>query len=100
QKTLIEKVIREEEISFYKTLEIGLKRIDQVCIDTTAAGKKVIDGKVVFELYDTFGFPVDLTSLIARGYDLSIDEKEFEKNLEAQKTRSRAATAVDTDDWI
>lgn len=100
QKTLIEKVIREEEISFYKTLEIGLKRIDQVCIDTTAAGKKVIDGKIVFELYDTFGFPVDLTSLIARGYDLSIDEKEFEKNLEAQKTRSRAATAVDTDDWI
>ncbi|MBX3163421.1 MAG: alanine--tRNA ligase [Bacteroidetes bacterium] len=100
QKTLIEKVIREEEISFYKTLEVGLKRIDQVCIDTTTAGKKVIDGKIVFELYDTFGFPVDLTSLIARGYDLSIDEAGFEKNLEAQKNRSRAATAVDTDDWV
>ncbi|MCE3259446.1 MAG: alanine--tRNA ligase [Bacteroidetes bacterium] len=100
QKILIEKVIREEEQSFYKTLEVGLKRIDQVCIDTNAAGKKVIDGKIVFELYDTFGFPVDLTSLIARGYDLSIDEKGFDKYLEEQKNRSRAATAVDTDDWI
>jgi alanyl-tRNA synthetase len=100
QKILIEKVIREEELSFYKTLETGLKRIDQVCIDTTAAGNKIIDGKTVFELYDTFGFPVDLTSLIARGYDLSIDEKEFDRCLEQQKTRSRAATAVDTDDWM
>lgn len=100
QKILIEKVIREEELSFYKTLEVGLKRIDQVCIDTNAANKKVIDGKVVFELYDTFGFPVDLTSLIARGYSLSIDETGFEKYLKEQKDRSRAATAVDTDDWI
>ncbi|MBL7900650.1 MAG: alanine--tRNA ligase [Bacteroidia bacterium] len=100
QKMLIEKVIREEEISFYKTLELGLKRIDQVCIETRAADKKVIDGRVVFELYDTFGFPLDLTSLIARSYELSIDEKEFEKALEEQKNRSRAATQVDTDDWI
>jgi alanyl-tRNA synthetase len=60
----------------------------------------VIDGRVVFELYDTFGFPLDLTSLIARSYELSIDEKEFEKALEEQKNRSRAATQVDTDDWI
>ena len=100
QKILIEKVIREEEASFYKTLEVGLKRIDQVCIETNGAGKKVIDGKVVFELYDTFGFPVDLTSLIARGYDLSIDEKSFDAYLTEQKNRSRAATAVDTDDWM
>ncbi len=100
QKILIEKVIKEEEHSFYKTLEVGLKRIDQVCIDTTASGKKVIDGKIVFELYDTFGFPVDLTSLIARGYDLSIDEKAFEHYLDEQKNRSRAATVVDTDDWM
>ncbi|MDI1355726.1 MAG: alanine--tRNA ligase [bacterium] len=99
QKILIEKVIKEEEQSFYKTLELGLKRIDQVCIETTAAHKKVIDGRIVFELYDTFGFPVDLTSLIARGYDLSIDEKSFEKHLDEQKSRSRAATAIDTDDW-
>ncbi len=101
QKILIEKVIKEEEISFYKTLEIGLKRIDQVCIDLTASHTgKVIDGKVVFELYDTFGFPLDLTSLIARGYDLSIDEEEFNRLLTEQKNRSRAATSVDTDDWI
>ncbi len=100
QKLLIEKVIREEELSFYKTLEIGLKRIDQVCIDTNTAHKKVISGKIVFELYDTFGFPIDLTSLIARGYDLSIDEKEFETCLLEQKNRSRAARAVDTDDWL
>ncbi len=101
QKLLVEKVIKEEEIAFYKTLEIGLKRIDQVCIDLTALKtSKVIDGKVVFELYDTFGFPLDLTSLIARGYDLSIDEESFNTHLKAQKDRSRAATAVDTDDWV
>ncbi|MBI2721121.1 MAG: alanine--tRNA ligase [Bacteroidetes bacterium] len=100
QKLLIEKVIKEEELSFYKTLDIGLKRIDQVCLDTNSANKKIIDGKVVFELYDTFGFPVDLTSLIARGYDLSIDEEGFKKYLEEQKARSRAATAMDTDDWM
>lgn len=100
QKMLIEKVIREEELSFYKTLELGLKRIDQICIDTRAENRRVIDGRLVFELYDTFGFPVDLTSLIARSYELSIDEKAFETALEEQKTRSRAATQVDTDDWV
>jgi alanyl-tRNA synthetase len=100
QKLLIEKVLKEEEISFYKTLEYGLKRIDQVCIDASAAKTKVIDGKVVFELYDTFGFPVDLTSLIARAYDLSIDEASFNKYLQEQKDRSRAATSIDTDDWV
>lgn len=100
QKILIEKVIKEEEISFYKTLEIGLKRIDQVCIDLTQAHKKVIEGKVVFELYDTFGFPLDLTSLIARGYDLSIDEEGFKALLEEQKNRSKVATSVNADDWV
>ncbi len=101
QKLLIEKVIKEEELSFYKTLEIGLKRIDQVCIDLTSKHTtKVIDGKIVFELYDTFGFPLDLTSLIARGYDLSIDETEFNRLLDEQKNRSRASSIVDTDDWM
>ncbi len=100
QKLLIEKVLKEEEQSFYKTLEFGLKRIDQVCIEANAKKEKVIDGKIVFELYDTFGFPVDLTSLIARGYNLSIDEEGFNKYLQEQKDRSRAATNVDTDDWV
>lgn len=101
QKVLVEKVIKEEEISFYKTLEFGLKRIDQVCIDLTNSKKgTVIDGKVVFELYDTFGFPLDLTQLIAKSYDLSVDEAGFTKYLEEQKNRSRAATSVDTEDWV
>lgn len=100
QKLLIEKVIREEEQSFFKTLEIGLRRIDNVCLNLAQEHKKVIDGKVVFELYDTYGFPVDLTSLIARGYNLEIDTDGFNAALEEQKNRSRTATTVDTDDWV
>ena len=100
QKLLIEKVVKEEEISFYRTLETGLKKIDAVCIELANKKGKEIDGKVVFELYDTFGFPLDLTSLIARGYGLSIDEKSFNEELEKQKNRSREASVVETDDWI
>jgi alanyl-tRNA synthetase len=102
QKELIEKVVREEETSFYRTLDSGLKRIDSVCIELSTKHKdvKVIDGKTVFELYDTFGFPLDLTALIAKGYELSIDEEGFKAELEKQKNRSRAATAIDTDDWV
>lgn len=100
QKLLIEKVIKEEEISFFRTLENGLKRIDQVCANTIKEKKQIVDGAIVFELYDTFGFPIDLTSLIARGYGLSIDEEGFQKELEKQKNRSREATAVDTGDWV
>ncbi|HET6225152.1 MAG TPA: alanine--tRNA ligase [Bacteroidia bacterium] len=100
QKLLIEKVIREEEVSFFRTLENGLKRIDQACIVTSGKKEKVIDGKIAFELYDTYGFPIDLTALIARGYDLTIDEVGFQTELEKQKKRSREATAVDTGDWV
>lgn len=99
QKLLIEKVIKEEEIAFFRTLENGLKRIDQVCANVIKEKKQIVDGAVVFELYDTFGFPIDLTSLIARGYGLSIDEKGFDAELEKQKNRSRQATSVDTGDW-
>jgi alanyl-tRNA synthetase len=99
QKLLIEKVIKEEESSFFRTLENGLKRIDQVCANILKEKKQIVDGTTVFELYDTYGFPVDLTSLIARGYGLSIDEAGFQKELEKQKNRSREATAVDTGDW-
>ncbi len=99
QKLLIEKVIKEEEIAFFRTLENGLKRIDNVCIAISNEKKQVVDGATVFELYDTFGFPMDLTSLIARGYGLSIDEAGFQVELEKQKNRSRAATAIDTGDW-
>lgn len=100
QKELIHKVITEEENSFFRTLEQGLKRIDIVISDTKKSGAKLIDGTVVFELYDTFGFPVDLTSLIARENGLEIDEKVFEEELTKQKDRSRAATAIETDDWV
>ncbi|MBK7181991.1 MAG: alanine--tRNA ligase [Bacteroidetes bacterium] len=100
QKLLIEKVIKEEELSFFRTLENGLKRIDQVCANTIKDKKQIVDGSIVFELYDTYGFPVDLTSLIARGYGLSIDEAGFQVELEKQKNRSREANAVDTGDWM
>ena len=77
QKVLIEKVIKEEETSFFRTLELGLKRIDQICIKLNSDKKNVVPGKEVFELYDTFGFPVDLTNLIAEGYRMTIDEGSF-----------------------
>lgn len=100
QKVLIEKVIREEEVAFFRTLEQGLKKIDQVCITLSNSEKKIVDGTVVFELYDTYGFPADLTSLIARGYNLETDEEGFQKELEKQKSRSREAAQVDTEDWM
>jgi alanyl-tRNA synthetase len=100
QKELVEKVIREEEASFFRTLEQGLKRIDTVIKSTKQSMGDFIDGKAVFELYDTYGFPVDLTSLIARENGLSIDEISFNKELQIQKDRSRSATSIETDDWV
>jgi len=100
QKLLVEKVIQEEENSFFRTLENGLKKIDSICIELNKKHEKIVAGKDVFELYDTYGFPIDLTSLIAKGYDLEIDEEGFKAELEIQKERSRAATTIDTDDWI
>ena len=100
QKELIQKVIREEEVSFFRTLELGLKRIDYIIETTKNNGDYVINGSAIFELYDTFGFPVDLTSLIARENNLSIDEVAFDKELQQQKDRSRAATTIETDDWV
>ena len=100
QKGLIQKVIREEENSFFRTLEQGLRRMDHVINKTKLAHQNIIEGFIVFELLDTYGFPVDLTSLIARENGLEIDEKGFDEELEKQKTRSRSATAIETDDWI
>ena len=100
QKELIEKVIREEEANFFRTLAQGLKRMNSVIENTKKSGSTLIDGAVVFELYDTYGFPDDLTSLIARENGLSIDQEVFDQKLEEQKDRSRAATAVETDDWV
>ena len=100
QKELIFKVIKEEEQSFFRTLELGIKRIDDLIAQLKSNNTHVVSGEAVFELYDTYGFPVDLTSLIARENGLSIDEDGFNKELQIQKDRSRAATAIETDDWV
>jgi len=100
QGDLIQKVIREEEMSFFRTLEQGIRRMDTIISNLKESEGKLIDGIAVFELYDTYGFPVDLTSLIARENDLSIDEEGFTFELQKQKDRSRAATAIETDDWV
>jgi alanyl-tRNA synthetase len=100
QQPLIEKVIKEEEQSFFRTLESGLRRLEAICTEYKQSGKKIIEGTIAFELFDTYGFPFDLTSLIARENNLSIDEKGFLNELAKQKERSRAATLIDTDDWV
>ncbi|MGZ3927055.1 MAG: alanine--tRNA ligase, partial [Mucilaginibacter sp.] len=97
QKDFVQKVVFEEEVSFLRTLENGLNRFDQAIV---AATKKIISGKAAFDLSDTFGFPLDLTELMAREAGLSVDLEGFNQELQQQKSRSRAATAVDTSDWI
>ncbi|TDS62103.1 alanine--tRNA ligase [Myroides indicus] len=96
QKDLVKNVIKEEEASFLRTLEQGLHLLDNV-IDETQG--KVVSGTKAFELYDTFGFPIDLTALILRERGLELDEKGFEDAMAEQKNRSRVASEVSTDDW-
>ncbi|EAZ83190.2 alanine--tRNA ligase [Algoriphagus machipongonensis] len=100
QQEFISKVIYEEEASFLRTLENGLKILDQIKAELQEKNDTVIPGKTAFELYDTFGFPLDLTSLIARENGLSLDEKGFLAEMEKQKTRSRAASESETGDWV
>ena len=100
QQALIEKVIEEEEASFLRTLATGISLLDGVVEKTKKEGRKLISGKDAFELYDTFGFPIDLTELIAREQGVGVDLAAFETELQAQKERSRNAAAVDTDDWV
>jgi len=97
QEQLITNVIREEENSFLKTLEQGLILLNRM-IET--ANEKQISGAKVFELYDTFGFPKDLTALILSEKGYSFNEKEFDIEMQKQKTRSKAAATVSTDDWV
>ena len=98
QLEFVTKVVKEEEEGFLRTLEKGLKRMDDII--STHPKNATIEGKLVFELFDTFGFPVDLTRLIASENELQVDEPGFEKEMQQQKNRSRAATAIDTGDWI
>lgn len=100
QKDLIAKVIREEESSFLRTLENGLRRLDQIKQRLKETSTKVIDGQEVFELYDTFGFPIDLTALIASESSLSIDEAGFKAAMETQKKLSKADAVSEKGDWI
>ncbi len=100
QKELISKVIKEEEESFLRTLETGIRLLEKTMADTKAAGKTEISGKDAFTLYDTFGFPLDLTELILRENGMTADIKEFDAEMQQQKQRARNAAAVETGDWI
>ena len=100
QKTLIEKVIIEEEESFLRTLDTGIKLLDKVMADTKAAGKTEISGVNAFTLYDTYGFPLDLTELILRENGMSANIDEFNEEMGKQKARARNAAAVENGDWV
>lgn len=100
QKTLIEKVIKEEEESFLRTLETGIRLLDKKMEETKAAGKTVLNGVDAFTLYDTYGFPLDLTELILRENGIEADIEAFNKAMQKQKERARNAAAIETGDWI
>ncbi len=96
QKQLIENVIKEEEQSFLRTLDQGLVLLNRIVEETKS---ETVSGEKAFELYDTYGFPIDLTALILSEKGLKLDEKGFEVELQKQKERSRAASEMSTDDW-
>ena len=100
QKSLIEKVIKEEEEAFLRTLETGIRLLDKKMEETKAAGKTTISGVDSFTLYDTYGFPLDLTELILREHGMDADIEEFNVEMQKQKERARNAAAVETGDWV
>ena len=100
QQKLIMKVIQEEETSFLRTLENGIRLLQGVIDDTKAAGKSEIAGKEAFTLFDTFGFPLDLTELICREQGMTVDEKGFDVCMQEQKNRARNAAEVKLGDWV
>ena len=100
QKVLIGKVIKEEEDAFLRTLETGIKLLDKVMADAKAAGKNEISGVDAFTLYDTYGFPIDLTELILKEKGMGVDLDGFNAQMQQQKERARNAAAVETGDWV
>ena len=100
QRELISKVIKEEEDSFLRTLETGIRLLDGVMEETKKAGKTVIDGEKAFTLFDTYGFPLDLTELICRENGLTVDEERFNVEMQKQKDRARNAAQVENGDWV
>jgi alanyl-tRNA synthetase len=97
QAEFVAKVVKEEEEAFLRTLDKGLKRMDD---SMRGSSSKVIPGAAAFELFDTYGFPLDLSDLIARENGFTIDHEGYQVEMKRQKERSRAATAIDTDDWV
>ncbi len=100
QQDLVRKVMMEEEATFLRTLETGIRLLDQQIQKAKAENKTEISGQDCFVLYDTYGFPIDLTELILRENNMTLNHAEFETELAAQKDRSRKDAAVDTDDWV
>lgn len=100
QKELIVKVMKEEEESFLRTLETGIRLLDKVIAETKAAGQTEISGVNAFTLYDTYGFPLDLTELICRENGMTVSEQDFDVEMQKQKARARNAAAVETGDWV
>ena len=99
QRELITKVIKEEEESFLRTLSNGINMLSDAMQEVKAEGKAVLDGTKAFRLFDTYGFPLDLTELICRENGLSVDEKQFDEEMQKQKARARNAAAVENSDW-
>ena len=99
QRELITKVIKEEEESFLRTLSNGINMLSDAMQEVKAEGKTVLDGTKAFRLFDTYGFPLDLTELICRENGLNVDEKQFDEEMQKQKARARNAAAVENSDW-
>ena len=100
QEVLISRVMKEEEESFLRTLATGINLLDGVISETKAAGQTEVDGSKAFTLFDTYGFPFDLTQLICAEHGMTVNEAQFNADMQKQKERARNAAAVETDDWV
>ncbi|MBQ5729254.1 MAG: alanine--tRNA ligase [Bacteroidaceae bacterium] len=100
QEVLISRVMKEEEESFLRTLATGINLLDGVISETKAAGQTEVDGSKAFTLFDTYGFPFDLTQLICAEHGMTVNEEQFNADMQKQKERARNAAAVETDDWV